>query len=85
MGPLLRDSYQGADTMVWLAAAEEPLRSSGVLWLDRHPRHKNKVPLDDHWAGAICRALGLRRAPHVTDTAVTSCLLRGVPEPPTCG
>jgi hypothetical protein len=44
MGPLLRDSYQGADTMVWLAAAEEPLRSSGVLWLDRHPRHKNKVP-----------------------------------------
>ncbi len=44
MGPLLRDSYQGADTMVWLAAAEEPLRSSGVLWLDRRPRHTNKVP-----------------------------------------
>ncbi len=44
MGPLLRDAYQGADTMVWLAAAEEPLRSSGVLWLDRHPRHENKVP-----------------------------------------
>lgn len=44
MGPLLRDAYQGADTMVWLAAAEEPLRSSGVLWLDRHPRHANKVP-----------------------------------------
>ena len=44
MRPLLRDSYQGADTMVWLAAADEPLRSSGVLWLDRHPRHTNKVP-----------------------------------------
>ncbi len=44
MAPLLRDAYQGADTMVWLAAAEEPLRSSGVLWLDRHPRHANKVP-----------------------------------------
>lgn len=44
MGPLLRDSYQGADTMVWLAAADEPLRSSGVLWLDRQPRHANKVP-----------------------------------------
>lgn len=44
MGPLLRDPYQGADTMVWLAAADEPLRSSGVLWLDRHPRHANKLP-----------------------------------------
>ncbi|MGB3673716.1 MAG: SDR family NAD(P)-dependent oxidoreductase [Candidatus Nanopelagicales bacterium] len=44
MAPLLRDAYQGADTMVWLAAAEEPLRSSGVLWLDRQPRHANKVP-----------------------------------------
>lgn len=44
MRPLLRDPYQGADTMVWLAAAEEPLHSSGLLWLDRHPRALNKLP-----------------------------------------
>lgn len=44
MKPLLRDPYQGADTMVWLAAAEEPLHSSGLLWLDRHPRSLNKLP-----------------------------------------
>ena len=36
--------------------------------------------LDDHWAGAICRALGLPSSTHVTGTAVTSRLLRGVPE-----
>jgi dehydrogenase/reductase SDR family protein 12 len=44
MGPFLRDPYQGADTMVWLAASDEALLSSGHLWLDRRPRHANKVP-----------------------------------------
>jgi NAD(P)-dependent dehydrogenase (short-subunit alcohol dehydrogenase family) len=44
MGPFLRDPYQGADTMVWLAASDEALLSSGNLWLDRRPRHANKVP-----------------------------------------
>lgn len=44
IGPLLRDPYQGADTMVWLAAADEPLRSTGQLWHDRQPRHFNKLP-----------------------------------------
>lgn len=44
MSPLLRDPYQGADTMVWLAASDEALLSSGHLWLDRRPRHTNKVP-----------------------------------------
>ncbi len=44
IGPLLRDPYQGADTMVWLAASDEALLSSGHLWLDRRPRHANKVP-----------------------------------------
>ena len=44
MGPLLRDPYQGADTMVWLAAADEPLLSSGHLWLDRRQRRRNKLP-----------------------------------------
>ncbi len=38
VGPLLRSPDQGADTMVWLAADQEALRSSGRFWLDRRPR-----------------------------------------------
>jgi dehydrogenase/reductase SDR family member 12 len=44
IGPLLRDRAQGADTIVWLAAAQEPGRSTGKLWLDRHPRSTEKLP-----------------------------------------
>jgi dehydrogenase/reductase SDR family protein 12 len=51
MGPVLRTPAQGADTIVWLAAAAEPLRSSGRLWLDRAPRSEHKLrstrPRDD--------------------------------------
>lgn len=36
--PLLRNAQQGADTFVWLAAAPEPARSSGLFWHDREPR-----------------------------------------------
>jgi NAD(P)-dependent dehydrogenase (short-subunit alcohol dehydrogenase family) len=36
--PLLRSPEQGADTIVWLAAAPEPGRSTGRLWHDRHVR-----------------------------------------------
>lgn len=41
MGPLLRTPEQGADTMVWLAAAPEPALRSGELWFDRRvvPKH----------------------------------------------
>jgi dehydrogenase/reductase SDR family protein 12 len=44
MGPLLRTPDQGADTMVWLATAQEPLSSNGSFWLDRHRRWTSKVP-----------------------------------------
>ncbi len=44
IGPLLRDRAEGADTIVWLAAAEEPGRTTGKLWLDRHPRSTEKLP-----------------------------------------
>ena len=44
IGPLLRDPAEGADTIVWLAAADEPGRSTGKLWLDRHPRSTDKIP-----------------------------------------
>jgi dehydrogenase/reductase SDR family member 12 len=41
MGPFLRTPEQGADTMVWLAAAPEPALTSGELWFDREivPKH----------------------------------------------
>lgn len=44
IGPLLRTPEQGADTVVWLAAAPEVAASSGRLWLDRRPRPFDKVP-----------------------------------------
>jgi len=36
--PLLRTPEQGADTIVWLGAADEPTRSTGLFWQDRRPR-----------------------------------------------
>ena len=41
MRPLLRSPEQGADTIVWLAAADEPGKTSGQFWFDRRiaPTH----------------------------------------------
>ncbi|MDQ6607787.1 MAG: SDR family NAD(P)-dependent oxidoreductase [Actinomycetota bacterium] len=36
--PIIRTSEQGADTIVWLGAAAEPLQSTGEFWHDRRPR-----------------------------------------------
>ena len=44
VGPLLRTPAQGADTMIWLAAAPEAARSTGRLWLDRRPRSVDRLP-----------------------------------------
>ncbi len=44
MGPFLRTPAQGADTLVWLAADEAPLESSGGFWLDRAARPIHKLP-----------------------------------------
>lgn len=44
MGPILRDPDQGADTIIWLAAAEQPLRESGRLWMDRVLRPPHRSP-----------------------------------------
>ena len=44
IAPIVRTPEQGADTIVWLAAAPEPGRSTGRLWLDRRPRSFDKVP-----------------------------------------
>ena len=42
--PLLRTPEQGADTIVWLAAAAEPGRSSGGFWHDRRQRPTHLLP-----------------------------------------
>jgi dehydrogenase/reductase SDR family member 12 len=43
MGPLLRDSDSGADTIVWLAATE-PAPGGGQFWHDRAPRPEHYLP-----------------------------------------
>jgi dehydrogenase/reductase SDR family protein 12 len=42
--PLLRSPAQGADTIVWLGAADEPARSSGGFWHDRRRRPTHLLP-----------------------------------------
>lgn len=37
MKPFLRTPEQGADTIVWLASADDPARSTGRFWFDRSP------------------------------------------------
>lgn len=44
MGPWLRTPGEGADTIVWLATADEPGRCSGVFWHDRRPRPTDRLP-----------------------------------------
>lgn len=44
MGPLLRDAEEGADTMIWLAADDAALATSGDFWLDRRRRPIHKLP-----------------------------------------
>lgn len=44
MGPLLRTPAEGADTVVWLAAAEPPKGQSGLFWFDRQPRRTHLLP-----------------------------------------
>ena len=41
--PLLRSAESGADTTVWLLAAEEGRRSTGLFWHDRAPRPTSHV------------------------------------------
>lgn len=47
---------QGADTVVWLASAEEPGRSSGGYWYQRQPRTPNPVAEDATFVEAFWQA-----------------------------
>ncbi len=40
-GPIIRTPDQGADTIVWLGAAPEPVQRTGLFWQDRRPRPTN--------------------------------------------
>jgi dehydrogenase/reductase SDR family member 12 len=44
---LLRTAEQGADTIVWLAAAEEAAKVTGLFWLDREPHTTHVIPGTD--------------------------------------
>lgn len=43
----LRTAEQGADTITWLAAAEEAAMVTGVFWLDREPHTTHVIPGTD--------------------------------------
>ena len=43
VGPLLRTPEEGADTIVWLAAAPDAADSSGLFFLDRRARAKHRL------------------------------------------
>jgi len=43
-GPLLRTPDQGADTIVWLACADQSQLGSGQFWHDRRPRATYRRP-----------------------------------------
>ena len=67
-GPLLRTPEQGADTIVWLAAADEPAQITGRFWCDRHVRathrlapHAGKPPKIAIGSGTVLDALAAGR------------------------
>jgi NAD(P)-dependent dehydrogenase (short-subunit alcohol dehydrogenase family) len=43
-GPFLRDADAGADTIVWLGAADAPRHVTGRFWHDRRERPTHRVP-----------------------------------------
>jgi dehydrogenase/reductase SDR family member 12 len=44
VGPALRTPEEGADTILWLAGAEEPVAEPGGFWLDRRRRATHRIP-----------------------------------------
>lgn len=62
-GPILRTPEQGADTILWLAAAPEPAETSGGFWHDRRLRPEHRLrktreqPGDSARLYDLCRTL----------------------------
>ena len=65
VGPPLRTPEEGADTIVWLAAAPDAADLSGLFFLDRRPRAKHRLRrtrrLDDTREAARLRRLCTER------------------------
>lgn len=49
-GEMMRDMYQGADTAVWLAIADEPATKNGLFWLDREEARTDMRLADTSWS-----------------------------------
>lgn len=70
VGPVLRTAESGADTIVWLTAADAAARTSGQFWCDRLARSAYYLPgqSDDPearravWA-YVCAAAGIEQTP----------------------
>jgi len=68
--PVLRTAEQGADTIVWLSASPEAIRTTGEFWSDRRARSTYYLPgrADDPrarrsvWA-YVCAAAGIEHVP----------------------
>lgn len=70
IGPILRTSDQGADTITWLTASPRAADSTGLFWCDRRPRSTYYLPgrSDDPDARRsvwvhVCRAAGIENMP----------------------
>ena len=73
VGPLLRTPEEGADTIVWLAAAPDAADLSGLFFLDRRPRAKHRLrrtrrPDEAREAARLWRLCTERTAPFTTET-----------------
>ncbi|MFF0413186.1 hypothetical protein ACFYUY_22430 [Kitasatospora sp. NPDC004745] len=63
--PVIRTPEQGADTVVWLGAAPEAVRCTGLFWHDRRPRPTT------HTLGAAADSPATRRELWTHLTALT--------------
>ncbi len=59
--PILRNAAQGADTILWLAAAEEAAAGSGGFWHDRRRRPEHRLPNTRERPGDAARLYDLCR------------------------
>jgi NAD(P)-dependent dehydrogenase (short-subunit alcohol dehydrogenase family) len=72
VGPLLRTPGEGADTIVWLAAAPDAAGLSGLFFLDRRARAKHRLrrtrrPDEAREAARLWRVCTERTAPFAAD------------------
>ena len=72
VGPLLRTPEEGADTIVWLAAAPDAADLSGLFFLDRRARAKHRLrrtrrPDEAREAARLWRLCTERTAPFSAD------------------